>query len=672
MRLFIAEKPSLGKAIAAGLGNQKTGNGFITCGNDIVTWCFGHIMELYTPEEYDEKYHNWRMEDLPIIPHQWKLKVKKSCAAQFKIIKELVAKADIIVNAGDPDREGQLLIDEVLSQLGVLNNKGKTVLRVLLNALDDKSVKTALANLQDNKNFVGLRNSAIARQRADWIIGMNLSRVYTLIGRAAGYSNVFSVGRVQTPTMSLVVRRDLEIKNFIPHDFYKLQIQWNHQNGSFATFWKHPEDLDGLDEEGRLLNRSISVDVLEKIKNSTGVITSLEQKNGSISPKLPYSLSALQIEAGKKFGYSPQQVLDTQQELYEMKLTSYPRSDCDYLPENQLAAVPTILNNLSSLNSELQKYVQSADAKIKSKAWNDKQITAHHAIIPTTVKADLGKLSEMQRNMYIMVAKAYVSQFYPAEKFLSTNISINCKDELFTVTGKVITDPGWKVLYKDFEEKKPGDENLENQKIPAIQKGDTVSFADGKIVSASTKPPQRFTPSSLLQAMKNIYKYVHDPALKKELKDCSGIGTEATRASIIEELQSRGYIKESKKHLVSTDTGIAAFRLFSESLTYPDITARWENDLRLISEKKLSLEDFFNSQSSYIRALFKEAINKKVAPPKNIPLCPKCNKPLVKRKAKTGSSFWGCSGYPDCKTTFPDLKGKPDFNPKPFIKKAGK
>ena len=664
MRLFIAEKPSLGRAIAAGLGKQKAGNGFIACGNkDIVTWCFGHIMEQYMPEEYDEKYHVWKMEDLPIIPKQWKLKVKKDCAAQYKIIKKLVNDADIVVNAGDPDREGQLLVDEVLGTLGILDKPDKKVYRILLNALDEKSVKEALNNLHDNKKFTGLRLAALARQRGDWIIGINLTRIYTLKGKEAGYSVLISSGRVQSVVLSLVVRRHNEIKNFVPHDFYKLQVKWNHANGSFFTNWKYGNDLDDLDEEGRLLNSDPAKSVLEKTKGCTGKIAALEQKSGTTSPRLPYSLSQLQIEAGKKYGYSPQKVLDTQQELYEMKLTSYPRSDCDYLPENQITDSPIILKNLSSINSDIQSYVEGADVKLKSKAWNDKEITAHHAIIPTTVKADMSRLNEVQRNLYIMIAN--IAQFYPAERFLTTKVAVLCNDNLFTASGKVVTHPGWRILYKDFDEENT-DKDSDNQKIPALKQGDTVTFEDGNILSAKTKPPSKFTPATLLKAMKNIDKYVRDIKLKQELKDCSGIGTEATRASIIDELQSRNYMKLSGKYLDPTELGMIAYNLFSDDIKYPDITARWENALRLIEQNQLSLADFSNQQALYSKTLIKEAIDKKVTPAKNIPLCPKCKKkPLIKRKGKTGKYFWGCSGYPECKTIFPDLKGKPDLKYSP-------
>lgn len=370
MRLFIAEKPSLGRAIAENLGKGVAKDGCIECsgGQDIVTWCFGHILEQCDPGEYDERYQKWVMDDLPIIPEKWKLNVKKDAAKQYKIIKELVKKADYIVNAGDPDREGQLLIDEVLQHLG---NK-KPVKRILLNALDTKSVVQALGDLRDNKDYAGLRDSALARSQADWLVGMNLSRAYTIISRDAGYDGVLHVGRVQTPTLALVVRREEEITHFKPTTHYVLRVTWQHEGENIPTVWKMKPDMEGLDTEHRLLSKEIAEGLLTKIElaanHGDGArITSVEQKKKQEGQRLPYSLSTLQVEAGRRYGLSPQQVLDTMQSLYEMKLTTYPRSDCEYLPTNQMDDAGVILNNLAGI-AELSGIAARADTAIVSRA----------------------------------------------------------------------------------------------------------------------------------------------------------------------------------------------------------------------------------------------------------------------------------------------------------------
>ena len=660
MKLFIAEKPSLAQAIAHGLGHMKRQNGYIECGDSIVTWCFGHIMEQYRPEDYDEKYKPWRMEDLPILPTQWKLKVKNDCKDQFNIIKGLVGKADTIVNAGDPDREGQLLIDEVLNYIGVLGKK--PIQRILLNALDDKSVKEALVNLQDNEKFVGLRNSALARSRADWIIGMNMTRASTLRARKSGYTDaVASVGRVQTPTMALVCRREMEIKNFHPVDFYQLRVDWQHPNGTVPTYWKAPADTEGMDEEGRILNREILEQVAERIRGNSGTVAKVEQKKGQLGQRLPYSLSTLQVEAGRKYGFTPQEVLNTQQKLYEKKLTTYPRSDCEYLPTNQLADVPAILKNLAGLSDEFAGFAHGADTSIKSKACNDKKISAHHAIIPTTVKANLSELSEMEQKLYQMVAKAYLAQFYPPQEFLSTKIIIEAAGDTFQGSGKVILANGWKELY--HAEASSEDEDGENSKLPNVEQGDSVSYQKDDILAKQTKPPKRFTPSSLIEAMKKISKYVKDKDLAPQLKECSGIGTEATRAAIIETIQKHGFVRVEKRNLVPTEKGYMLLTFLPDSITYPDITARWEKNLEAISSQSMSLEEFQQQQSSFIEQMLHEAKTKVIPPNPDAPKCPNCGKALCRRKGKNGY-FWGCSGYPDCKTTFPDKNGKPDLHAK--------
>ena len=655
-RLFIAEKPSMGRAIAQGLealGNKsRSADGCIHVGSDTVTWLFGHILEQYSPDEYDEKYKRWHIEDLPIVPSVWKLKVKSDAKKQYKIVSALAKEADEIIHAGDPDREGQLLVDELLAHIGVL--KTKPVKRILLNALDVKSVQEALKHIRPNDEFVGLRNSALARSRADWLIGMNLSRIYTILARSAGYDSVVNVGRVKTPTMGLVVRREIEIRTFKPVTFFTPQVEFRHANGSFRAKWKAQEQ-DGVDEEGRILKKDLAEEILTASSVPPAKIESVEQKKGTSPQRLPYSLSALQIDAGKIFGYSPQEVLDTQQALYEKKLTSYPRSDCDYLPENQLGDAAAILKNLAAADSSLEQFIEKADLSIKSRAWNDKKISAHHAIVPTTVETKLSDLSEKEKNLYMLIAKSYIAQFYPAQEFLSTKVELSAGGEMFTTSGKVILQQGWKSLYQNDAK----DDEEEQQSLPDIQQGDSVEFAGGKIVEGVTKPPARFTPATLLKAMKEIHKYVHDKELAASLKECSGIGTEATRAGMIDELEKRGFIKKAGKNFVPTEIASSMCRILPESLIYPDLTARWEDALDKIGKKEMSLADFGAQQKRFLDELLAGAKEAKIPPPRNLPLCPACKKPLRRRKSKKGTWFWSCSGYPDCTKAFADERGKP-------------
>lgn len=414
-KLFIAEKPSMAQAIAAGIGVGKKFDGYISLngGAEIVTWCYGHILEQLNPNGYDAKYQQWRMEDLPIIPSHWKLKVKSDAAKQFKIICELIGKTTMIVNAGDPDREGQLLVDEVLEYVG---NK-KSVQRILLNALDEKSVKQSLQDLRDNQDFQGLENAALGRSRADWLIGMNLSRAYTIQARQAGYESV-SIGRVITPTMSLVARRDEEISKFKAVTHYAVKVNFANKYGEIPTIWQMSEKVPNLDSEGQLLDKNYAEELVQKLNSVSaetfGKIIEVEEKIKQENQRLPYSLSSLQIEAGKLYGYSPQQVLDAAQSLYEKKLTTYPRSDCEYFPENQIEDALEILSHLQNLPiKDFAELVKGADTEIKSKAWNDKKITAHHAIIPTRIKVDFENLNEIEQKLYMLVSQTYLAQFYP-------------------------------------------------------------------------------------------------------------------------------------------------------------------------------------------------------------------------------------------------------------------
>lgn len=654
MRLFIAEKPSLALAIANGLGNKGKKDGYFDCGNDIVTFCFGHIMQQCSPDEYDEKYKQWKMETLPILPEKWKLKVTPSCAKQFKIIKELVKKAEIIVNAGDPDREGQLLVDEVLNELGVLQTK--PIKRILLNALDEKSVRAALNDIRENKDFSGLRNSALARSRADWLIGMNFTRAYSIKAREAGYQQNFTIGRVQTPTAALIIRREKEIKNFKPVTYYNLIVRWQSDTGTFDSTWQVPDDFLEADPDGRILKKEALTAVWEKIQsnNSTGKIIQVEQKPGKTSQRLPYSLSSLQIEAGKIYGLSPQEVLDIQQSLYEKKLTTYPRSDCEYLPENQLSDIGSIMNNLKSISDEIYQFVENADIKIRSRAWNDKKITAHHAIIPTTVKPDFSQLSSNEKKMYDLVARSYIAQFYPPKTYLTTTVTVDSAGELFKTTGTIIQEAGWTKLYHNVE-----NEKINESKLPNLSQGKIVNAISSNIKEGVTKPPARFTPATLIKAMKEIYKYVKDDSLKASLKDCSGIGTEATRANIVELIQNRGYVKLESKNLVPTDLGLLLFEVVDENMLYPDITAVWERDLDAISRREMPIREFMEKQQGYINTLLANLQKTTIRQSASKVSCPECGKNMRRIKGKSGY-FWACTGYPACKKTFNDKKGKPD------------
>ena len=669
----------MGREIAHCLNakQDKGSKGYIATPDGVVTWLFGHVLRQAEPEEYDERYKLWNAADLPIVPSNWKMVIDKGAYKQFNIVKQLISEADEIVHAGDPDREGQLLVDEVLDYVG---NK-KPVKRILLNALDYQSIKNANSDLRDNADFFNLKQSALARSRADWLIGMNLSRAYTLAARRAGYRRlVLPIGRVKTPTLALVVRREREIENFKPVDYFLIRAEFKHENGEFSAQWQPKiikSNKDKFDESKRLIDKNFAEEMLKNFKEKPhdGKISLYETTEKKDLQPLPFSLSALQVMAGKQLGYSPQKVLDTAQALYEKKLTTYPRSDCSYLPPNQLKDATKILDNLAKVNNQkFSTWAKNADPSKKSRAWNKSKITAHHAIIPTTKQAPIESLNEMERNIYLLIARQYMAQFYPEFIYDETVVNVEYKDEKFVVKGKVTKQLGWKEMYANWQNIKPNEDELE-MTLPKMAKGDSVEYKKAEILSKKTKPPSRFTPATLIQGMKEIHKYVKSEEAKKQLKDVYGIGTEATRATIIDDLIKRKFLTTTGKAKVlkPTESAYLLVDALPDEMTYPDETAVWEDKLHSMSEGDGTLQEFLKGQVEFTKNLCEKAYDCKIAPappsesePHEPPVmsdvkCPKCGKGvMVKRSGKNGE-FWGCSNYPNCKMTCNDKGGQPNL-----------
>lgn len=672
MRLYIAEKPSMGREIAAVLpGPVRKGNGFIETGAGTVTWLLGHVLRQAEPQEYDAKYKVWRAEDLPIIPEHWKLMVSESSAKQFAVVKQLISQADEIVHAGDPDREGQLLVDEVLEYVGC----NKPVQRILLNALDEKSIREAIDQLKPNAQFFNLRQSALGRARADWLIGMNLSRAYTMAAQRSGHRKlVLPIGRVKTPTLALVVRRERKIENFKPVDYFNIKAVFQHTNGQFQAQWKPNEMQQGLDSEGRLVDKQIAEAKLKFFGQEplTGMISGYSKAKKQEAQRLPFSLSTLQVLAGRRFGYEPQQVLDTAQALYERKLTTYPRSDCEYLPTNQFKDSQSILTNLQGCGDDtLANWAKGADGKIKSRAWNDKKISAHHAIIPTRVKADLSKMNAVERNIYFLIAQAYMAQFYPVHTYYQTKVEVAYKEELFTASGRTEIDLGWKALYTSKKNNEAANEEgqdkedngQEENNLPPMKKNDNVDYVSGELAKSVTRPPVRFTQATLIAAMKDIHKFVQDPEAKKQLKAVYGIGTEATRATILDELiHKRKLIKEmgKKKQLQPTEAGYLLVDAVPEELSYPDFTAIWEDQLHSMAEGDGSLEAFLQTQVDFTTKMCRKAEGTSLVVEDAVK-CPRCGLGILQKRHGKNGDFWGCSNYPRCRMTCNDKEGKPNL-----------
>lgn len=643
MRLIIAEKPSLGRAIAEVLPRpHKRQDGFIeTAGGDCVTWCVGHLLEQVEPDSYDPAFKQWRFEHLPIIPQQWQLQPRKGTRSQLAVIKRLLKTADVIVHAGDPDREGQLLVDEVLDFLKLSATRRKTVRRLLVNDLNAPAVKKALARLQDNSDYIPLSVSALARSRADWLYGINLTRAYTVLGRKAGYNGLLSVGRVQTPVLGLVVRRDEEIANFQPKPFFEVYaILVTDQGEMFKAKWQPSEACQPwMDDEGRVLDRRLADNVAGRIKGKQGEVTKAERKQGKETPPLPYSLSALQIDAARQLRMNAKQVLDICQKLYEQKLITYPRSDCRYLPKEHLGEAPEVLSAIRSNDDGLAKAVDNADSSRVTRAWNDSKVSAHHAIIPTSRRADIYKLGDWEQKLYRLIARQYIGQFYPDHIFESRKVEVTIEGGLFTASSKQTMDKGWKALhsFQQKERQKESDKDESQQRLPELKKGQKLLCKDAELAEKMTQPPKAFTDATLLSAMTGIARYVKDPEVRKILKETDGLGTEATRAGIIELLFNRKYLTRQGKEIHGTATGKALIQALPEAVSRPDMTASWEASLNGIVERKGSYNAFMGNLEHSLHSLLAQAQTSGTIQVQGLPpVSPKTFRKKRKYSGKTG------------------------------------
>lgn len=660
LKLFIAEKPSLGKGIAEHLPGQKSkGNGFIQCGTDnVVTWCFGHIFEqeepdFYTPDTVPvtpKGKKKWRFEELPIFPEQWKRRPKDDAKAQIKVIRDLLKKATVVVNAGDPDREGQLLVDEVLEELGW---KGKTE-RIWLAALDEQSVKKALSTLKNNQDYQNLRDSAEARGRADWMMGMNLTRAFTLRNSGSG---VVSVGRVQTPTLALVVARDEKIENFKPKDFFVPRI-----DTGFWSNWEKHDDFPGMDAEGYLTDRKAADALIAKARAAGKArVTDYQSSEKQQAAPLGFSLAELQKVCSARLGMSAQQVLDAAQALYEThKAATYPRTDCRYLPEEQHGEAGRVLAGLAKLG--FGDLTGGADKTRKSAIWNTGKVTAHHAIIPTGTMD--GKPEGNVAKVYEIIVRSYLAQFYPPYVFRATKVVLDCAGEAWKATANVPVKSGWKAVHGMEVDDEDADAV---QSIPDLQKGQDLPVKAADVQAKQTKPPARFTDGTLIEAMSNIHKVVDDPEAKAKLKETSGLGTEATRASTLETLVERGFLERKGKQIISTQAGRALVHALPAELTDPVLTARWEDALESVAGGSLGLSQFEAAQRKFVARLVevakrtnlsvgearkpsgeKASTGRTRGSAKAGPNCPNCKKPTVTLKTKKGSAFFKCESCQSC------------------------
>lgn len=650
MRLFLAEKPSQGKDIARVLGAGQRGNGCYTGQHLVVTWCIGHLVEAATPESYGEQYKRWSLDALPIVPDRWRVEIKASTAAQFKIVQKLIAGASEVIIATDADREGEMIAREIME---LCNYRGTTQ-RLWLSALNDASIRKALGALRPGRDTLPLYHAALARSRADWLVGMNLSRLFTLLGRQAGHDGVLSVGRVQTPTLQLVVRRDREIDQFRSMPYWAIDVSLQANRSPFTAQWLPPENT--TDDAGRCIQQAVAQAAAQQLRNARDVqVISVDTERVREPPPLPFDLGTLQETCSHQLGLDVQETLNIAQSLYEThKVTTYPRSDCGYLPESMLAEVPAVIDAVLATDPSLRPLVESLDRRQRSRAWNDSKVTAHHGIIPTLEPAQLSRMSDKERAVYRLIRAHYLAQFLPAHEYDRTMAQLSCVNLALQARGKQIVAEGWSIVLDSTRENADGEaETQHTQVLPPLQSGARCTITEIDLKALKTLPPKPFTQGELIKAMKGVARLVSDPRLKQKLKDTTGIGTEATRAGIIQGLIGRGYLIKQGRAIRASDAAFILIDAVPSAIADPGTTAIWEQALDLIATGHMTLDEFVAKQSAWVTQLVRtHAHTSLTIAQADASVCSLCNAPMRKRAGKHGP-FWSCARYPECKATRP-------------------
>jgi DNA topoisomerase-3 len=651
MRVFLCEKPSQGKDIARVLGASQRGSGCYSGSGTVVTWCLGHLIEAVPPEAYGEQYKRWSIEQLPIIPERWRVEPKATTATQFKIVKQLVGQATALVIATDADREGEMIAREILD---LCDYRGP-IQRLWLSALNDASIRKALSALKPSAETLPLYHSALARSRADWLVGMNLSRLFTVLGRQAGYTGVLSVGRVQTPTLKLVVDRDREIERFVSVPYWAVEVTLSVGGQSFIASWMSPQNA--TDDAGRCLQQPAAQQAMEQMRAAgTAQLLSVETERVREGAPLPFDLGTLQEVCSRRLGLDVQATLDIAQALYEThKATTYPRSDSGYLPESMLAEVPTVLDSLLKTDPGLHPLIDRLDRldrNQRSRAWDDSKISAHHGIIPTLEPANLSAMNQKELAVYMLIRAHYLAQFLPPHEYDRTTAQLACGDQTLQAVGKQVVAQGWRQALAALEPEDAEDEAVvRSQVLPPLRSGLPCQVGAVDLKALKTLPPKPYTQGELVKAMKGVAKLVTDPRLKQKLKDTTGIGTEATRAGIINGLLGRGYLVKKGRAVRASDAAFTLIDAVPAAIADPGTTAIWEQALDMIEAGQMTLDAFIARQSAWVAQLVQQyrgaTLSVKLPPS---PPCPRCDSPMGQRMGKKGT-FWSCTRYPECKGT---------------------
>ncbi|HZY65222.1 MAG TPA: DNA topoisomerase III [Rubrobacteraceae bacterium] len=640
MRLIVAEKPSVGRDIANALGQHRRQQGSLAGNGWTVTWALGHLVELAPPDAYGDEYKKWRLESLPILPEKFKVKVSPRTREQFAVVQGLLRDPSVteVVNACDAGREGEL----IFAYLYGLSGCKKPVRRLWISSLTPEAIREGFASLRDGRAMKPLEDAARSRSEADWVVGMNATRAYsTRFGRPG---NVLSVGRVQTPTLKLLVEREREIENFKPEKFYTVHARFKRGEPTYDGVWFK-------DKQNRLKESVAAEALADKVRDGTGTVRKVQKKSQTEKPPLLYDLTELQRNANAKFGFTAERTLRAAQALYEeKKLVTYPRTSSRYLSQDMVKTLKKRVEAagaLPGLATFAEKLLALDKLPVNKRIVDDSRVTDHHAIVPTGKKSS-GSLPPDEAKVYDLVARRFLAVFFPAARFENTTVVTEVKKETFLSRGRVVLESGWRELYPDGV---GGKKDREPPVLPPIEEGQEWKVVKAGVKEGETKPPPRYSESALLGAMETAGKLVDDEELRQQMKE-SGLGTPATRASIIERLIKVGYLSREKKALVPTEKGKALVDLLGESpLSSPELTAQWEKRLARMErgeERRAGFMDdiglFTGKLVDQVRAMEGEKL---AAPPRDrrpLGACPKCGSPVVETKKSYGCSAWkgGC------------------------------
>jgi DNA topoisomerase-3 len=647
--LVIAEKPSVARDIAKVLGCTQKEDGYLTGKDYIVSWALGHLITLAEPEDYDESYKKWDFSHLPIIPREMKMKTIKNTASQFQILKKLMndKETDSIICATDSGREGELIF-RYIYQFAKCKKK---VQRLWISSMTDTAIREGFQNLKDSSAYDTLYISAKCRAEADWLVGMNASRAYTL-----QYHTLLSIGRVQTPTLAMIVNRQNEINSFIPQEYYEVIADF----GDFLGKWFRVTEEEG--RITRLETKKQAEEIFRKIQGSNGIVTNVKTEKKQQLPPLLYDLTELQRDCNQKLGFSAQNTLKIAQSLYEKhKLITYPRTDSRYISDDMKDTVLVTLKKLQAV----ERYSQYCNAILSKtpmaftkRIVDNAKVTDHHAIIPTENNGEKKFLTEEERKVYHFIVLRFLAAFFQPYQYAVTEAVLTAREETFLATGKTVLKEGWTELYKELQPKK---ENKENP-LPSLQLAQEFKINDVQVLEKKTQPPPNYTESTLLAAMEHSGRFVEDEEIREKLKE-SGLGTPATRAAIIERLIAVEYIQRKGKSLIPTEKGMRLIEIVPAELKTPQTTGKWEKGLTSIAKGTMTEERFMESIKRYVRFLVEEAkkpqaneivFEKSVKKAKYkakrenaLGKCPVCGKKILEN-----SKAYYCSGWKEgCKFT---------------------